>query len=272
MENLATLDSTAQNAAATLMRLHVFSDEIMDAVFSFRFDATASEAERLRAVAEEMFSEIHRLETLFSRFIEDSDVSQINRLSRGESVIIAAETFRCLALAEEATQQTKGYFDVAYRSSSCGSSSCNGTERPFSLLTKPHRVRSEVDSLHIDLGGIGKGFALDYVAPIPLSYGYSRALLCADSSTMLALDPPENMPYWEVSVDLDDTPHRFELNNTAISCSGTAFRGDHIFDVKRQTWGTRLKRCYLFAPSAALADALSTAGLLCDDPRVRRIG
>jgi len=239
--------------------LHEFKDDIMKAVFVFRFDASESEAERLRAIAEEMFGEIRLLEIKLSRFIEDSDVAQINRLSRGESVVIAAETFRCLKLAEEATQQTEGYFDVAYLSSPIG-----GTARPFSLLTKPHRVRSEVESLHIDLGGIGKGFALDHIASIPLIYGYSRVLLCADSSTMLALDPPENTSGWEVHVELDGTRHRLELNNMAVSCSGTSIRGEHIFDVKRRTWASQLKRCYQFAELATLADALSTAGLLCD--------
>ena len=236
--------------------IHELSNEIMNAVFSFRFDAPESETKRLRAVAEEMFDEIRRLESLLSRFVEDSDIAQINRLTQGQSVIIASETFCCLELAEEATQQTNGYFDVAYLSQPA-----EGTGRPFSLLTKPHRVRSEVQSLHVDLGGIGKGFALDFVASIPLAYGYSRALLCADSSTMLALDPPENAPGWTVRVE--GTEHRLELNDTAISCSGTSVRGEHIFDTKRRMWATRRKRCCLYAPSATLADAFSTAGLLC---------
>jgi thiamine biosynthesis lipoprotein len=123
-------------------------------------------------------------------------------------------------------------------------------------------VRSEVESLKIDLGGIGKGFALDHVASIPLLYGYSRALLCADSSTMLALDPPENTPGWEVQVELDGKEHRLELKNKAVSCSGTSVRGEHVFDVKRRIWAVPLKRCCVLAESAAMADAFSTAGLL----------
>ena len=238
---------------------HEFRDEIMQAFFLLRFDATESEAKRLHAVAEEMFDDIRRLEYLLSRFIEDSDVAQINRLSFGESVIVAPETFRCLELAEEATRLTDGRFDVAYLSPSV-----DERQRPFSLLTKPRRVRSEVESLQIDLGGIGKGFALDHVAPIPLRYGYSRVLLCADSSTMLALDPPENSPGWTVSVELDGEERQFELNNTAVSCSGTSVRGEHIFDVKRRVWITQSKRCCQLASSAALADAFSTAALTND--------
>jgi thiamine biosynthesis lipoprotein len=191
-----------------------------------------------------------------SRFVEDSDISQINRLSPGESVIVSQETFRCLELAEEATRLTDGYFDVAYLSPAA-----DGTDRPFSLLTSPHRVRSQVASLHIDLGGIGKGFALDYVAPIPLNYGYSRSLLCADSSTMLALEPPENMLGWDVYIELDGKEQRIALNNRAVSCSGTSMRGAHIFDVKRRTWSAQMQRGYAFDSSAALSDALSTAAL-----------
>jgi len=236
--------------------IHEFNDEIMKAVFSFRFDAPESEAKRLCAVAEEMFDEVRRLETLLSRFVEDSDIAQINRLTQGESVIVAPETFRCLEIAEEATLQTNGYFDVAYLSPVA-----DGTGRPFSLLTKPHRIRSEVPSLPIDLGGIGKGFALDHVASTLLPYGYRRAVLCADSSTILALDPPENALGWEVRVELDGMERRLELRDTAISCSGTSIRGEHIFDTKRRIWLAQSKRCYRYSKSAALADALSTAGL-----------
>ena len=235
---------------------HEFSDKMMQAVFSFRFDAPESEAKRLHAVAEEMFGEIRRLEFLLSRFIEDSDVAQINRLSYGELVVVAPETFRCLELAEEATRLTDGHFDAAYLSSSA-----DGMERPFSLHTKPCRVRSEVESLQIDLGGIGKGFALDHVVPIPLSYGYSRVLFCADSSTILALDPPEKLSGWEVSIDREGKKQQIELNNMAVSCSGISIRGEHIFDVKRQSWLSQSKRCYALAPSGALADAFSTAEL-----------
>ena len=234
--------------------LHEFRDEIMKAVFSVRFDALESEANRLRAVAEEVFDEIRRLESLLSRFVEDSDIAQINRLTPGEAVIVAPETFRCLERAEEAMRLTNGHFDVTYLSSVA----CGG-KRPFVLSTKPHRIRSEVESLHIDLGGIGKGFALDHVAPIPLSYGYSRVLFGADSSTMLALDPPENTAGWEVNVELDGEKRCIPLSGQAVSCSGTSIRGEHIFDVKRRDWISQSKRWSLFAPSAALADAFSTA-------------
>ncbi|MCL2744035.1 MAG: FAD:protein FMN transferase [Planctomycetaceae bacterium] len=237
--------------------IHEFRDEIMKAVFTFRFDAPESEAMRLSAVAEEMFYEVRRLETLLSRFIEDSDAARINRLSCGESAVVAAETFRCLELAEEGTRLTNGYFDAAYLSPAV-----DAALRPFTLLTKPHRVRCEVESLHVDLGGIGKGFALDCIAPIPLLYGYSRALLCADSSTMLALEPPENKQGWEVFLKLDDGAQRLELCNTAVSCSGTSVKGEHIFDVKRREWSTKTNRCYSFADTAAEAEISSTAGLL----------
>ena len=236
--------------------LHEFRDEIMTARFSIRFDAPESEAVRLRSVAEEVFGEIHRLESLLSRFIEDSDVSQINRLAPGEAAIISPETFRCLELAEEAARLTEGHFDVAYLSPVA-----DRHKRPFSLLKGPHRVRSETASLHIDLGGIGKGFALDHVLPIPLHYGYSRVLFSADSSTMLALDPPANTQGWKVAVELDGKEQRVHLNNNSISCSGTLLKGEHIFNVQRRIWMAETERCYVFNRSAALADALSTAAL-----------
>jgi thiamine biosynthesis lipoprotein ApbE len=102
---------------------------------------------------------------------------------------------------------------------------------------------------------------LEHVTPIPLHYGYTRVLLCADSSTILALDPPENALGWEVKVEQDGKEERVLLSSRAVSCSGTSMRGQHIFDVKSRTWIAETKRCYVFDPSAALADAFSTAAL-----------
>ena len=229
--------------------------------FSVVVEAPEDEAGRVRAVAEEVLFELRRLESLLSRFIEDSEISQINRLHIGESIVISPETHRCLELAEEAKRLTQGYFDVAYLSEGVAHD-----REAFMLLSRPFRVTSQAETLRLDLGGIGKGFALEQVREIPVRYDYPKALLCADTSTILALLPPHGMNGWPVQLELDDKIETLELANESVSCSGKTVRGEHIYDTRQRKFATLRNRVYVRMPSPALADALSTATMTMPTP------
>jgi thiamine biosynthesis lipoprotein len=239
---------------------HVLDDNLMATRFSLRIEAPAEETNRVRSVAEEFFDEVRHLESLLSRFIEDSDVSRINRLQAGESTVISPETFRCLSAAVEATRLTEGHFDIAYRS---GNSI--GTKPAFTLLTRPHRVLAQIEGLDIDLGGIGKGFALDEGNQILQTYGYDRALLCAGTSTILASAPPFHSQGWEVTLDLPTGQQTLRLNKNAVSCSGKSVRGEHIFDILSKSYETKIERVWVQTQTATIADAFSTALMTMDE-------
>ena len=240
----------------TRLTQHRFGDTIMATQFSVVVEAPEDEAGRVQAVVEEVFFEIRRLESFLSRFIEDSEISQINRLRNGESVIVSPETYRCLELALEAKYLSHDYFDVAYLSEGVPHD-----REVFALLTRPLRVMSQAETLRLDLGGIGKGFALEQVSEIPVRYGYPKALLCADSSTILALEPPHGTNGWQVQLEHDDKIETLTLANESVSCSGKTVRGEHIFDTRQRKYATLRNRVYVRMPSPALADALSTAAM-----------
>jgi len=245
---------------------HRFCDTIMATQFSVVVEAPEDEASRVCAVAEEVFFEIRRLEAFLSRFIEDSEISQINRLGNGESVIVSPETYRCLELALEAKRMTGGHFDVAYMSEGVAHD-----QEAFALLSRPLRVMSQAESLRLDPGGIGKGFALEQVSEIPVQYGYHKVLICADASTILALEPPHGTKGWSVQLEIDGKIETLELAHESVSCSGKSVRGEHIFDTRQRKYTTIRNRVYVRMPSSALADALSTAALTMPDDRFDRL-
>jgi thiamine biosynthesis lipoprotein len=221
--------------------------------------------DRARAVAEELFDEMRRLESLLSRFLEDSEISQINRLRFGESTIISQETYRCLELALEAKQVTQGYFDIAYLSESIPEG-----QEAFALLSRPLRVVSAAKTLHLDLGGIGKGFALERGRDILAHSGYSQALLSAGDSTVLAMNPPHGEKGWPAQMELDGQTQTLALANEALSCSGKTVRGEHIFDTRQRKFSTNRNRVYVRAPSPALSDAFATAAMTMPEELFRR--
>ena len=235
---------------------HQFWDTIMATRFSVVMEVPENESARAQAVAEEAFFEIRRLESFLSRFIEDSEISQINRLRHGEEMIVSPETHRCLELALQAKRMSDGRFDAAYLSEGVTQS-----QEAFALLSRPFRVASLAESLQLDLGGIGKGFALEQVREIFVRYGYTKAMLCASSSTIFALDPPHGENGWPVQVEIDGETETIELANESISCSGKTVRGEHIFDTKQRKFATCRDRVYVRMPSPTLSDALSTAAM-----------
>ena len=245
---------------------HRFCDTIMATRFSVIMEAPETEAERVRAVAEELFDETRRLESLLSRFIEDSEISQINRLKIGESTVVSPETHRCLELALEAKQSTWGYFDAAYLSECAFDDG-----EAFALLGKPLRVVSSAKTLRLDLGGIGKGFALEHGREILLRYGYSQALLSAGDSTVLAMEPPHGKKGWPVQLELDGQSQTIELTNEALSCSGKAVRGEHIFDTCQRKYATIRNRIYVRMFSPTLSDAFSTAAMTMPEDLFERL-
>jgi thiamine biosynthesis lipoprotein len=232
---------------------HRYCDDLMATQFLLQVEVAAEESKRVQSVCEEFFEEVRHLELLLSRFVEDSDVSRINRLHIGESAVVSPETFQCLTTAVEVSQLTGGHFDIAYRSARPAG------VKPFTLLTRPHRVLAQINDLNLDLGGIGKGFALDYGSRILLSHGYDRALLCSGTSTILALSPPHNSQGWEVVLDLPNEQQTLCLAHHAVSCSGKSVRGEHIFNPLTQSYVTESERLWVQAETATIADALSTA-------------
>ena len=182
------------------------------------------------------FAELDALEQHLSRFIEGSDLWRLNHLGV-ESGPLAPAAIECLRLACEAQQQTSGAFDICYGQS-------------------------------LDLGGIGKGFALDRMAAILAEWEIASALLCASRSTLLALGPPPDQEGWPVCVGKLENMRRIHLAYRAIGGSGTAVQGHHIIDPRTGRPATHRFRAWALAPTAAMADAISTALMVMDDAEI----
>lgn len=238
-------------------------------------------------VADEAFLLLNKLENLLSRFIASSDISRINALAPGERTAIQAETWNCLQQAQKIAARTARSFDPTagtlidfWKRQSENSASCNGfcDEMPawreafenFRFGTLALLPNLEVECVSagasIDLGGIGKGFALDRLAGTLRYWGAEKALLSAGGSTILALDAPPDAEGWKIGFS-DETPPIF-LKNRAVSSTGTQFQKTHLVDPRSglNAGGKPLVR--ILAPTATEADALSTAFYVMSDAEI----
>lgn len=151
----------------------VVENPAMNTLFTIRYPPdTYSDVYHQAAGA--CFSELERLETLLSRYRSDSDIPRINDLLEGESLFIHQDTYKILRVALDLNQRTGGLFDVTLgqltldRQLNRGNSNDAVQAPSGQLAIDPNRpqVTCVRKGRKIDLGGVGKGFALDRMAAI----------------------------------------------------------------------------------------------------------
>jgi len=227
-------------------------------------------------LCEEAFRQIDRLETELSRFDASTDIAGISQLKPGDAMVLTLDAFECLKMSQFVAADTNGAFDVtigpvfaAWRESQGAPTAealAAARERTgWQLLMmdeESHLVGVRKAGVQVDLGAIGKGYALDVAAAIFEEWGITRALLSAES-TVLALDPPEGKDGWTVNAD-----QPVVLHQRALSGSGVAVQGEHIFDPRTGQPVRGRTQVWAFAPSGAWADALSTAFFVMSEEEI----
>ena len=141
-------------------------------------------------------------------------------------------------------------------------------------------VRFHRPGMALDLGGIGKGFALDEARFVLEEAGVTSAFLHGGTSTMIAIGTPEDSPSWRVAIP---KPPTATVQNAVLgwcdlldeACAVSAIWGrmlqpdgepayGHIIDPRNGTPVAHALMAAVHTPDATTADALSTA-LLVDD-------
>ncbi|MEN8662871.1 MAG: FAD:protein FMN transferase [Lentimonas sp.] len=249
---------------------HVFTHEAMKTTFTFRI---ASENSKLaRDVAHASISLLDEIENTLSRYIEGSDVWLINHMQAGETRFLSERCYDCLRLALEAYVQTDGLFDITLGRQI--EHQKNAVIGPTPALQGQLMVDPDRPAIHcteagreIDLGGIGKGYALDEIQKLMQEWGIESALLSAGGSTQIAFGPNA----WSIELQGDESQLIIELQDEALSASGTGIQGCHIISPRDDTPNYQYKRIWRVEDTATFADAWSTAIMLMDAPEIQSV-
>jgi thiamine biosynthesis lipoprotein len=268
------------------MTVHRFAHQAMGTFFEILI--AGSEAGYAGQAAQAGFAEIDRLDRLFSRFDMGSEIYQINRIPTGGRLLIGVETFQCLSLGEWARRETGGAFDVNVRGwADRRDEAAAGAvpEAAFELIERaagyefrrPDGPPGDVPALDLDLGAIGKGFALDAALEILKDWGIENVLLHGGTSTALAAgSAPEYEDRgggWPVGVGGGwpslGVPDRLVLSEKALSGSGTEVKGRHILDPRTSQPARGHVAAWAAHRQASLSDALSTAVMVMSTEEVQ---
>jgi thiamine biosynthesis lipoprotein len=245
----------------------------------------------LRAAGEQALDEVDRLESQLSLYRPASEIAAVNRLAARQPVRVSPELFALLALAQQLHQETGGAFDITIGPLVRCWGFMGGTG---SLPTAPavaaarervgmHHVilnrddgsvRFDRQGVMIDLGAIGKGYAIDCAVQILRDCGMTSGLMHGGTSTTYALGTPPSGCGWKIELpgipELGLHAKEVELRDEALSVSavwGRSFAAEgktygHVLDPRT---GQPVEAALLTAvglPNATETDALSTALLV----------
>jgi thiamine biosynthesis lipoprotein len=216
--------------------------------------------EHLAAVADAVLDEVERIERLLSRFDRRSEVARINREAGSRPVLVDREVLDVLLTCKTASERTEGYFDVT---------AGRGTIDAVTIDSEARTVRFDKPGVALDLGGIGKGYALDRGAVTITAQGVESAVLHGGTSSVIAFGCDETGRPWTVGVRAPFVPHdqaaelfQVRLSGRGFSCSATRAPGQVRSDVVDPHTGQAIEgrsSCVVIARDATRAEILSTA-------------
>ncbi len=267
---------------------HRFSHNAMATVFEVII--VHKDARYAQQAAWAAFGELDKIEQQLSRFIENSDISHINNLPANLPLQLGPAAFECLQLCASLYGQTNGAFDVtigslmdcwlnedktmrtpsneqlkqARQHTGLHLIKLNETERTIQLLTS---------HVQIDLGGIGKGYAVDQMAKLLNDWSIDTALINGGCSSVLALGSPHGTKGWHLTLsnpaNCEQTLARLYLRDRAISGSGLQ-KGPHIIDPRKAQPAKGKRTAWACASTAATADVLSTAFMVMSPDQIKK--
>jgi len=246
------------------------------------------DADYLTDAADQALDEAELLEEELSIHLEGSEVSDINAEAADRPVRVNPELFELLTLCQRLHRETGGAFDITVGPlMRCwGLHGRQGRVPPPAELARARRlvgmahVRLEPEArtiafdrkgVSIDLGGIGKGYAVDRMAEVLRRIGLDNALIHSGASSVYAVGAPPGARAWEVGIR--DPLHakrrvaRLKLRDRAVSTSGgyerffqaAGKRYCHIIDPRTARPVQGMLSCTVLTRRATEGDALSTA-------------
>jgi FAD:protein FMN transferase len=246
-----------------------FSHEAMATVYEVY--TVHADAEYAAQAAQATFDLVDRLERELSRFLPNSDITRINHLEPGASTRVSPSTLECLVIARHMFDLTGGAFDVSI-----------GSGLPsLELDAENSIVRSTARGVRVDLGGIGKGYAVDSMAELLEEWGVHASLVHGGFSSVLALEPPPGHDGWPLTLSDPNASSRvlarLSSHQTALGASGVR-KGDHIVDPRTRDPVRGRRAAWVAVPrpesardnadqrqraaAATVTDALTTACML----------
>jgi len=248
----------------------------------------AADEKTAQAAADAAFARVEQLNAILSDYLAESELSRLSATAgTGRAVTVTGDLTAVLALSQQAAAESGGVFDITvgpcvqlWRTAKKTGrlppdaevrAACAATGWEDLILDrKAGTALLKKSGMKLDLGGIAKGYAQDEAMKVLREKFHIRsALIDAGGSPLMSARPP-GRDAWivEVAKAREDEPDvRLRVENASVDTSGNlnqfleidGRRYSHIIDKQTGLGMVDSTQATVVAPSAALADWLSTA-------------
>ena len=259
---------------------HERSDAIMGT--SIHVEVWGEDSAKAEAAIDAVMADMRRIDELMSHYKPESQLSQINARAAQEPVQVDPELFDLIRLSTHYSIITEGAFDITYASvghlydfphhvkpteSQIKDALPGVNWRNMLLDSAHHTVRFEHQGMRIDLGGIGKGYAVDHGIGILQARGFQHALVTAGGDSRIIGDRMGRP--WVVGIrnpdDKNKVVTRIPIENSAMSTSGdyeryfdeNGVRYHHIIDPRTGHSASKVRSATILGPTATETDGMS---------------
>jgi thiamine biosynthesis lipoprotein len=234
------------------------------------------------AAIDAVLAEMRRVDAAMSTYKPTSELSIVNATAAAQPVKISAELFDLLTTSIDYSRLTDGAFDVTYASvgylydfrnhvrpdeKQIAAALPGINYRHVQLDRKNSTVHFARAGVRIDLGGIGKGHAVDRGIAVLQARGIQHALVTAGGDSRIIGDR-FGKP-WVVGIRHPDRKEeviaRIPLEDASLSTSGDyeryfdagGVRYHHIIDPKTGHSASKVRSATVIGPTATRTDGLS---------------
>lgn len=267
----------------------------MGTVFTVRaYPGKGMDAVQTEKACAEALACARHWEKVMSAMDAESCLAAFNAAESGVDVSVSPELKEVLIQALKYARLTNGAFDPTLgpcirlwkKSRRCGSLPSPGElERARrasgweKLSVGKSGARKKVPGMRVDLGGMGKGFAVDRMGELLKEKGVPSFFIDS-TSDVLAGSPPPREQGWRLQVAAErGACGTLLLSHAAVSTSGNAHQMaeiggveySHVLDPHTGLGVTEGRQVSVQAPCAALADALATAACVMREEDFRSL-
>tara|TARA_Y100001972_G_scaffold129046_1_gene193705 strand:- start:2632 stop:3498 length:867 start_codon:yes stop_codon:yes gene_type:complete len=224
--------------------------------------------------AQEAFDLLQDLEQDLSYYISNSDITIFNQTAPGTTIRIGEHAWSCARICEDLYKLTRGLYDPTVGHFKHGAKPLK-KRRGLGWVTDPEKnglIRKEED-VQMDLGGMGKGYALDQLALTLKDWDIHDFLLHGGRSSVLTSGSMDaEGKGWPVSLSHvgDEKLETLHLMDESMSSSGI-MKGGHIIDPATGKSTKESRATWIIGPTAAVTDGLSTALMMMSTSDIKKL-
>ena len=265
-----------------------FVSESVQMAVPFKITLYAPDEATGKAAVDAALERVEALNARLSDYLPESEINLLSSSSgKDKAVAVSPDLWNVLAASQHIAEISGGAFDVtvgplvnvwrrarrqqkmppadliARMKERCG-------YQKMHLDAASHTVELTVPEMHLDVGGMAKGYVVDETLKVLKQHGITRAVVAA-SGDIGASDAPPDAPGWRIKIEPLDVPDApapryVMLKNSAVSTSGDShqrveFNGvrySHIVDPHTGIGITDHSTVTVIAPNCTTTDLLET--------------